>query len=75
MFALLPDTPRVSGSAGRKRCERIKDRSSDDEQAADTLSGELPRGDELPDTVLRDPERLRCFARADQIARFGHPAR
>jgi len=75
MFALLPDTPRVSGSAGRKRCERIEVRSSDDERAADTLSGKLPRGDELPDTVLRDPEHLRCFARADQIARFGHPAR
>jgi hypothetical protein len=36
------DTPRVLGSAGRLRCERIKVRSPNDERAPYTLSGKLP---------------------------------
>src|SRR5436309_2968956 len=72
MFVRLREAPGVLGTARRKRCERIKVRAPNHERATNTFSGKLPRGDELSDAVLRDPENFGCLARANQIARLGH---
>jgi hypothetical protein len=75
MFDSLPYTTGMTRSPRWLRGEGLNVPPPDYEGAANTLSGELARDDELPDAVPGHAEQFGGGARADQIAPHGHPAR